>query len=117
MSKDDATKNNLPDALARWEKRDGKERSRERTEQSFRVPNVAIAAQGAGSTLTANQLDFISLIVTYLTEHGVIDVDRLYEAPFTDVAPEGPESLFSGADVDLLVATLDAVRKAASGVA
>ncbi len=46
LSKDDAAKNNLPDALARWAKRDGKERSRERTEQSFCVPKAEIAAQG-----------------------------------------------------------------------
>jgi type I restriction enzyme M protein len=39
-------KNNLPDALARWVERDGDERKRERTEQSFCVPKADIAAQG-----------------------------------------------------------------------
>jgi type I restriction enzyme, R subunit len=69
-------------------------------------------------TLTANQLDFINLIVTYLTEHGVMDIARLYEAPFTDHAPSGPEAIFSGADIDDLVDVLDRVRAtAAPGVA
>jgi type I restriction enzyme M protein len=39
-------KNNLPDTLARWAERDGDERRRERTEQSFCVPKADIAAQG-----------------------------------------------------------------------
>jgi type I restriction enzyme M protein len=39
-------KNNLPDVLARWSERDDGERKRERTEQSFCVPKVDIAAQG-----------------------------------------------------------------------
>lgn len=39
-------KNNLPDVLARWAERDGDERKRERTEQSFCVPKADIAAQG-----------------------------------------------------------------------
>ncbi|MCB0056577.1 MAG: SAM-dependent DNA methyltransferase, partial [Caldilineaceae bacterium] len=39
-------KNNLPDALARWALRDGSERSRPRTAQSFCVPKADIAAQG-----------------------------------------------------------------------
>jgi type I restriction enzyme R subunit len=72
----------------------------------------------AKRTLTANQLHFINLIVTYLTEHGVMDIARLYEAPFTDHAPSGPEALFSGADIDDLVAVLHGVRAtASSGVA
>jgi type I restriction enzyme M protein len=39
-------KNNLPDILARWQKRNEKERQRTRTEQSFCVSKAEIAAQG-----------------------------------------------------------------------
>jgi type I restriction enzyme M protein len=39
-------KNNLPDILARWRDRDGEERNRPRTAQSFCVPKADIAAQG-----------------------------------------------------------------------
>ena len=39
-------KNNLPDIVARWKQRDGAERKRSRTEQSFCVPKADIAAQG-----------------------------------------------------------------------
>ena len=38
--------NNLPDVLARWTDRDGTERKRQRSEQSFRVPKSDIVAQG-----------------------------------------------------------------------
>ena len=46
LTDDDHAKNNLPDALTRWQDRDGGERSRERTEQSFCVLKSDIAAQG-----------------------------------------------------------------------
>jgi type I restriction enzyme M protein len=39
-------KNNLPDVLKRWNARETTERKRARTEQSFCVPKVDIAAQG-----------------------------------------------------------------------
>jgi type I restriction enzyme M protein len=39
-------KNNLPDILIRWQQRDGKERKRPRTAQSFCVPKADIVAQG-----------------------------------------------------------------------
>jgi type I restriction enzyme M protein len=38
-------KNNLPDVLARWAEREGDERKRGRTDQSFGVPKADIAAQ------------------------------------------------------------------------
>ena len=46
LSPEDHAKNNLPDALARWADRDGAERDRARTDQSFCVPREEIAAAG-----------------------------------------------------------------------
>lgn len=46
LSVDEHAKNNLPDVLARWAERNGAEQERARTEQSFCVPRVDIAAQG-----------------------------------------------------------------------
>lgn len=74
----------------------------------------ALSSFIAGRTLTASQLDFVNLIITYLTEHGVMEIGRLYEAPFTDSAPSGPDGLFSGADIDEIVTALEQVRSAAS---
>ena len=46
LSADEHAKNNLPDILARWQQRDGKERKRPRTAQSFCVPKADLVAQG-----------------------------------------------------------------------
>jgi type I restriction enzyme M protein len=42
LSKEEHAKNNLPDVLARWDKRDSSERKRPRTAQSFCVPLAEI---------------------------------------------------------------------------
>jgi type I restriction enzyme M protein len=46
LSDEEYARNNLPDILARWQQRDGAERDRPRTAQSFCVPKADIAAQG-----------------------------------------------------------------------
>jgi type I restriction enzyme M protein len=46
LSESEHCKNNLPDVLARWQRRDGDERERARTEQSFCVTKSDIAMQG-----------------------------------------------------------------------
>jgi len=46
LSEEEHAKNNLPDILARWAQRNGAERERPRTAQSFCVPKADIAAQG-----------------------------------------------------------------------
>lgn len=43
LTEDEHAKNNLPDALARWQRRNDEELGRERTEQSFCVPKSEIA--------------------------------------------------------------------------
>ena len=46
LTAEDHGRNNLPDVLARWGQRNGAERERSRTAQSFCVPKADIAAQG-----------------------------------------------------------------------
>jgi type I restriction enzyme M protein len=47
LTDEDHVKNNLPDVLRRWRERDGTERARPRTAQSFCVPKAEIAAGGS----------------------------------------------------------------------
>jgi type I restriction enzyme, R subunit len=70
-----------------------------------------------GKTFTSNQLEFVNLVVDHLTEHGVMEAARLYESPFTDIAPYGPDGLFPAGDIDELLQVLDGVRATASEAA
>jgi type I restriction enzyme R subunit len=63
--------------------------------------------------LTANQLEFVNLIVDHLTEHGLVEPARLYESPFTDVTPRGPDGLFEPHVLNDLLRSLAAVRASA----
>ena len=74
---------------------------------------AALAAFTHGKTLTANQLEFVNLIVDHLTEYGVVEAARLYESPFTDLTPHGPDALFKGSELDELLRALQAVRATA----
>ncbi|MBB5632199.1 type I restriction enzyme R subunit [Cryobacterium mesophilum] len=77
---------------------------------------AAVEALGdftGGTTLTGNQLAFVNLVVDQLTRAGVVDPGLLYEAPFTGVAPTGPEGIFTGAQVATLVERLKHIRETA----
>jgi type I restriction enzyme R subunit len=73
----------------------------------------ALAGFLVGKQLGANQIEFVNLIIDHLTEHGVMDAALLYESPFTDLAPKGPDGIFSSAQVDELVAAIDQVSRTA----
>lgn len=64
---------------------------------------------------TANQIEFIELIISELTQTGVMEVSRLYESPFSDLSPEGPDGLFASSRVDLMVSVLESFRLNAVG--
>ncbi|MDI9394123.1 MAG: DEAD/DEAH box helicase family protein [Euryarchaeota archaeon] len=79
---------------------------REAAKQSF-------ATFLTGKTLTANQIEFINMIINHLTEHGIMDAALLYESPFTDLTPRGPDGIFTPAQVDELIAALEKIRATA----
>jgi type I restriction enzyme, R subunit len=67
-----------------------------------------------GKTWSANQIEFVNLIIDHLTEHGIMEAARLYESPFTDITPRGPDGLFDSSQLDELIRTLDRVRSRAT---
>ncbi len=68
----------------------------------------------SGSSASPDQIEFIGHIIQELTQNGVMAVDRLYESPFIDLSPMGPEGLFSPAKVDRLVDVLAEIRARAA---
>jgi type I restriction enzyme, R subunit len=63
-----------------------------------------------GTKFTADQIHFINLIVNELTANGVVEPARLYESPYIDHAPTGPDTVFPEADVDSIVHILNTVK-------
>lgn len=73
----------------------------------------ALAVFLRGKSPSANQIEFVNLVVNHLTEHGIMEPARLYESPFTDLSPQGPDGLFASEEIDQLIAVLDAVAATA----
>jgi hypothetical protein len=63
---------------------------------------------------SANQIEFIDMVVDYLTDRGIMDPGRLYESPFTDVDDQGVSGVFTPMEVKLLVDTLAQVKAKAA---
>jgi type I restriction enzyme R subunit len=64
----------------------------------------------SAGTATASQIEFINMIVEHLTDQGVMDPALLYEPPFTDLAPTGPETVFGVERANTLFARIEAIN-------
>ncbi|WP_115018845.1 DEAD/DEAH box helicase family protein [Synechococcus sp. UW140] len=62
----------------------------------------------------STQIQFINEIINYLTQYGVMEPEMLYQAPFTDMAPEGPEQIFQPDEVDKICNLMAFIRSRAS---
>jgi type I restriction enzyme, R subunit len=66
-----------------------------------------------GTTATPDQIEFIELVVQELTLNGVMEADRLFQSPFTDINSQGPLGVFRPARVSVLVEVLGDIRRRA----
>ena len=74
----------------------------------------AFSAFLQGTTATPNQIEFIELIVQELTQNGVMDADRLFQSPFTDLNAQGPLGIFPPVRVTEIVRVLEEIRRHAA---
>ncbi|MFG1885252.1 type I restriction-modification enzyme R subunit C-terminal domain-containing protein [Micromonospora sp. NPDC049102] len=49
-------------------------------------------------TLNANQINFVNLIIADLTQNGVMEPELLYDSPFIDIVPHGPDSILPSSE-------------------
>jgi type I restriction enzyme R subunit len=68
-------------------------------------------------TFGVNQIRFIELVVDELTRNGSMDPGRLYESPFTDYSPAGPDQIFEDSDLRLIVDLVTTVNESADSAA
>jgi type I restriction enzyme R subunit len=73
----------------------------------------ALSKFAGGAVLTGNQFVFVNMIIEQLTQRGTVDPGLLYAAPFTDVAPTGPNELFTPDQVTALIESLRGINSAA----
>ena len=64
-----------------------------------------------GKTPTANQIDFIDLMIDHLTQRGWMEPSALYESPFTDISRRGVEGIFASKEVEQLIGVLASIRQ------
>ena len=82
-----------------------------RANRDVRDPRLLVEEDG--KRFNGNQIEYVNLIVDHLTQHGIVEPARLYESPFTDLTPRGPEGLFSAGQAEELVHSLEAVQASA----
>jgi type I restriction enzyme R subunit len=64
--------------------------------------------------LSADQIEFINMVIDHLTERGTMDARILYESPFTDRSPLGIDGILGALNARKVIKLLDDVRKRAA---
>ncbi|CAN7685884.1 DEAD/DEAH box helicase family protein [Mesorhizobium amorphae] len=67
----------------------------------------------SAGTASAAQIEFVGMIIEHLTDQGTMDPSLLYEPPFTDLAPIGPEQVFDEGHVAQLFSRIQEINDSA----
>lgn len=65
----------------------------------------------SSGNLTANQNQFISLIINFLTKNGTVNAEMLYEPPFTRLHLEGVSGIFDDAKAETIINILNRINQ------
>jgi type I restriction enzyme R subunit len=66
-----------------------------------------------GRPATANQIEFINMIVEHVTEQGWMEPGLLYASPFVDLNPKGVDGIFDSSQVEAIISTLQEIKQRA----
>ena len=73
----------------------------------------ALAEFVAGTTLSSQQLDFLQVLTAHLVENGKVAPASLFDSPYNELAPSGPDILFGDAGVVKLFSILRSIENRA----
>jgi type I restriction enzyme, R subunit len=83
---------------------------RSMTGLDYQAASSAFGEFSSRRTFTPSQTSYMDLLVDVLAKNGLVAGADLYRSPFNLRAPGGPEDLFSGDEVDAIVAVLENIR-------
>jgi type I restriction enzyme, R subunit len=65
-------------------------------------------------TFTPNQHEFVSMVIEELTQTGVVDPKRLFEAPYTNINAKGVLAIFPQAKATKIIDILETIKSRAA---
>lgn len=63
---------------------------------------------------SADQIEFVGIVIEHLTKNGIMDPGLLYDSPFSDKSPDGPDSVFENADAERFILRVRAINESAA---
>lgn len=67
-----------------------------------------------GQRYNSNQIEFVNMIIDYLTKNGSMDAALLYQPPYTNYNPNGLSGIFSDSEATKIVEILGAIKQNAA---
>jgi type I restriction enzyme R subunit len=58
-------------------------------------------------TLNSMQIQFLDMLQNYIAKYGAIELEKLYDQPFTTFSSEGVDGVFSDSEIDDLISILE----------
>ena len=71
----------------------------------------AFASLISSQKFSSDQIRFIDVIIMYLSANGMIELDRLFYPPFTDVDSQDIVGLFDNSTAQGILAAIESVNK------